>query len=152
MLVLLRVDIGGHRSSTGAIVGAVSEKLKPCLDVGVAWIQLSSPLVGIQSIVNLVVAALVQCAKIVPNLRDEGIQADSTRICVQSIPVLINLVVKHTDGAPEGRIATIAVDSLLVRLVCFRILGLRHVASTEKVPTLSVAVVCRVTSASGGCV
>lgn len=142
MLVCLRVNIGRYRSSTSAIVRPISEKLQPCLDVRVAWVQFSSPLVSVQSIIDLIVAALIQGAQIVPNLRNEGVQADSPRVGIQSVPVLVDLIVEHTDGTPEGRIATIAIHSLLISFVGFGVLGLRHVASTEKIPALGIAVVC----------
>lgn len=63
-----------------------------------------------------------QSSKVIPDLRDVGVQADSTRVRIEGIPVLVNLVVQDTDGAPEGWVAAVAVDSLLVCLVGFRIL------------------------------
>lgn len=123
MLVCLRVDIGWSRSRAAAVV-RVSEKLEPCLDVRVAWIQFSSPLVRVEGIVDLVVTTLVQSAEVIPDLGDKWVKANSPRVGVQSISVLVDLVVEHTNGAPEGGIASITVDSLLVRLVSLRILGL----------------------------
>lgn len=82
-----------------------------------------------------------QSSEIVPNLRDVRVQADGTRVGVQSIPILIDLIVENTDGAPEGGIATVAVYGLLVGLICLGVFLLRHVATTQKVPTLRIVVV-----------
>jgi hypothetical protein len=95
----------------------------------VGGIQLGGALVGIESVVGLVVARLVQRAKVIPHLGDVGIEADGPGVSVQSIPVLVDLVVENTDGAPKGRVSAIAVDRLLVRFVCFRVFLLRHVAA-----------------------
>lgn len=59
MLVCLGMDISWHRSRTGAVSLAVAEKLQSGLDVRVRRIQLGGSLIGIQRIVNLVVAALI---------------------------------------------------------------------------------------------
>lgn len=58
-LVSLGVDIGRHGSRACAIGLAVPQELQPRLDVGVGRIQLSRSLIGIQSIIDLVIAALV---------------------------------------------------------------------------------------------
>lgn len=83
-----------------------------------------------------------ESAKVIPNLRDVRIQANSSRVSVQCIPVLVDLVIEHTNRAPEGWVLSIAIDSLLVCLIRFGILLLRHVASAKQVPTLSILVVC----------
>lgn len=59
VLVCLGMDISWHGSRTGAVSLAVAEKLQASLDVRVGRIQLGRSLVGIQCIINLVVAALV---------------------------------------------------------------------------------------------
>lgn len=83
-----------------------------------------------------------QCAKIIPHFRDEGVQADSPGVGIQGIPVLIDLVVKYADGAPESRVSAVSVHSLLIRFICFGIFLLRHIAPAKEVPTLRIAVVC----------
>ncbi len=56
----MRVDVGrlgsGRRAS---IASAGAEELKPCLDVRVAGVELSSALIGIKRVGNLVVARFV---------------------------------------------------------------------------------------------
>lgn len=104
----------------------------------IAWVELRSPAVGIESIADLVVAGFVESAQVVPHLRDVWIKSDCTRVCVESITVLVDLVVKHTDGAPECWIATISIDSLLICFVGFVVLPLSHVTSTQKIPALRI--------------
>jgi hypothetical protein len=54
---------------------------------------------------------------------------------------LVDLVVKNTNRAPEGRIATIAVDRLLIGFICLGVFRHGHVATTEEIPALSVIVI-----------
>lgn len=105
-------------------------------------IKFGSPLVSIKRIVNLVVARLVECAKVVPNLGDEGVQTDCARVRVQGIPVLVDLVVQHTNGTPERWVSPIAIDGLLISLIRFGVLLLRHVAAPKQIPALRVVVIC----------
>lgn len=76
VLVCLRVNIGWSRSRAAAVV-RVPEKLEPRLDMRVAWVQLSSPLVRVKGVVDLIVTTLVQSAKVIPDFGDEWVQADS---------------------------------------------------------------------------
>ena len=54
---------------------------------------------------------------------------------------MIDLVVKNANRAPEGGVASIAVYGLLIRFVGLGELLLRHVATTEQVPTLRVVLI-----------
>lgn len=160
MLIRLRMDISGHGSSTSAISLAVTKKLQPGLDVRVGGIQLGRSLIGIQSIIDLVVAALIlerkstvctmqvegivathKSPEVIPDLRNEGVQANGPAVSIQGIPVLVDLIVQHSDGAPEGGVTPIPVDSLLICFICLWIFLLRHVASAKQIPALRVAVV-----------
>jgi hypothetical protein len=144
-LVSLRVNV--LRNGSVALVGsagrtlAVLKKLETGLDVDVRRIKVGSTLVSIERIGCLVVARLVESAEIVPHLRDVGVEPNSTRVGIKRIAVLVDLVVEHTNAAPESRVASIAVDSLLVSFVCLGVLLLRHVAATEEVPALCVGLV-----------
>lgn len=71
-----------------------------------------------------------QRAKVVPNLGDEGIQADRARVCIKCVPVLVDLVIEHTDRAPECRVPTVSIYRLLIGLISLRELLLGHVAAT----------------------
>jgi hypothetical protein len=82
-----------------------------------------------------------QCAKIIPYFRDVRVQANGSGICVKSIPVLVDLVVQHSDRAPEGRVLAVAIDCLLVGLVRLGILLLRHVTASQEVPALCILIV-----------
>lgn len=86
-----------------------------------------------------------QCSQVVPHFRNVGIEADGTRVCVEGVAVLINLVVQHADGAPECGVAPVAVNGLLVGLVRLGKLLLRHVAASEQVPALRIGLVCCIT-------
>lgn len=63
-----------------------------------------------------------QSAKVVPNFRDVWIEANGAGVGIERIAVLVDLVIKDSDGAPKRRVAPISVDGLLVSLICFRIL------------------------------
>jgi hypothetical protein len=123
------------------VSGLTLEQRQTGLDVNVSWVQLSSSRVGVESVVGLVVAGLVQGTEIVPNLWDVGVEADSPRVSIESIAVLVDLVVQDTDGAPEGRVAAIPIDGLLIGLIRLGIFLLRHVAATEEVPALCICLV-----------
>lgn len=160
-LVCLRMDILRCWGIVliSASTSTTSEKLETGFDVGVCRIQFGRAGVGIKRISSLIVAGLIlvwvstsrslykteeqthQCAKVVPDLRDIGIQANGSGICIEGVTILVDLVVQDSDGAPECRISSIAVDSLLVGLVSLWELLLCHVAASEQVPALSVLVV-----------
>lgn len=65
--------------------------------MNVRGIEIGSAAIGVKSIGNLVVAGFVQSTKIIPNFRDVRVQTDSTRVGVQGITVLVDLVVEHTN-------------------------------------------------------
>jgi hypothetical protein len=110
--------------------------------VNIGRIQVSRTTIRIERISDLVVARLIKSSQIVPHLRDVRIQANSTRVRIQRITVLIDLVVQHTNRAPEGRVAAVAIDRLLIRFVRLGVFGLRHVTAAQKVPTLGIGVIC----------
>ena len=82
-----------------------------------------------------------QSAQVIPHFRNVRIQADSTRVSIKRIPILVDLVVKDTDRAPECWIPSVTVDGLLICFIRLGVLRLRHVAATEKIPALRIAVV-----------
>lgn len=143
-LVSLRVHVLGKRCAglvRKTVCGLSLEQSKTGLDVDVGGIKISGPSVCVERITCLVVAGLVQRAKIVPNLRNVRVEANGARVRVKRVAVLVDLVVEDTNRAPECRVAAITVDCLLVGLVGLGVLLLRHVASAEKVPTLGVILV-----------
>jgi hypothetical protein len=143
-LVGLRVNILRQRCTSlvrKAVGGLALEQRQAGLDVDICRIKVRGTGIGVKRIACLVVAGLVQRAKVIPDLRDVRVEADGTRVCVKRIAVLVDLVVQNTNRAPECWIATVAVHSLLVGFVGLRVLLLRHVASTKKVPALSVVLV-----------
>jgi hypothetical protein len=108
-----------------------TQELQTSLDVLIRGIQFGSALVRIESIVRLVVTRLVQCPEIVPHLRDVRIEPDRTRVCVEGVAILVDLVVQNSDGAPKGRVTAITINGLLIRFVRFWVFLLRHVATPE---------------------
>lgn len=139
---------------------AASKELQSRFDVLIRRIQFGSALVGIEGIGGLVVARLIlhcvsnrlfndksceayQCSKVVPHLGNVWVESNGTRVRIQSVAVLIDLVVEDTDRAPECRIASIPVNGLLISLVGLGILLLRHVATSQEIPTLSIGIVYR---------
>jgi hypothetical protein len=82
-----------------------------------------------------------QSPEIVPDLRYVRVQTNRAGVCVQGITILVNLIVENTDRAPECRIPSISVDCLLVRFIRLWVFRLRHVTASEKIPTLSIAII-----------
>ena len=135
---------------------SVAQQLQSSFDVGVGGVKLSCSGVGVKSICGLVVARLIldrsdkvksltsktyQGAKVVPDFRDVRIEADCPGICVKCIPILVDLVVENADRAPESRIPSISIDSLLIRLISLGKFLLCHIAAAEQVPALGVLIV-----------
>ena len=134
------MNIGRLRSSWRwlAISRTRAKQLQTGLNVRVSRVKLSRTLIGVQCIRDLVVAGLIlpkvsdahqtrnkvayQCSQIIPHFRDVWVQSDGTRVRIQGIPILVDLVVKDSNRAPEGRIAAITVNSLLVCLIGLGIL------------------------------
>jgi len=127
---------GYRKLSTGML--CISEKLKTLCDGNVVRIKFHSTSISIDSVSNLIVAALVETTEIKPNFRHIGIDADSTRVGVKRISKLINLEVEDTDRTPESGIAAIPIYSLLISFICLIVLLACHVGTTQKVPTLCV--------------
>lgn len=117
------------------------QQSEACFDVDVRRVEIRRSSVGVQCITCLVVTRFVQGTQVVPHLRDVRVETNCTRIRVQRVSVLIDLVVENTDRAPKRRIATIAVDCLLICFIGFGILLLGHVTSAEQIPTLSIILV-----------
>ncbi|HEX9430327.1 MAG TPA: hypothetical protein VF944_08090 [Candidatus Bathyarchaeia archaeon] len=57
---------------------------------------------------------------------------------IKSVTVLVDLEIEDADRAPEGKIATIPVDSLLVGFVSLVVILTSHISPTKKIPTLDV--------------
>lgn len=117
----------------------ILEELETLSDSGVGGIELGSASVCVYRIGDLVVAAFVQTAKIEPDLGDVRVDADSARVGVERVPVLVDLEIQDADGAPESWVAAISIDSLLIGLVRLVVLLASHVCASEKVPALSIA-------------
>lgn len=83
-----------------------------------------------------------QSTQVVPDLGYVWIEANSTGVRIERIAVLVNLVIKDPNRAPEGWVPPVTIDSLLVRFVRLRVLLLRHVASTQEIPALCVVLIC----------
>lgn len=63
-----------------------------------------------------------QSTKVVPDLGNVRIKADSPRVRVQSVAILVDLVIQNTYAAPECRVLTVTIDCLLIGFVCFGVL------------------------------
>ena len=136
--------------------------------MNIAGVKIGSTSIGVKSIGNLVVARFIlielvsfrgrgfffffnnpfsfpyltyQSPEIVPHLRNVRVQANSTRVGVQRITVLVNLIVQYTNGAPKGWVPSVTVDRLLISFVRLGVLALRHVATTKEIPALGIGVV-----------
>jgi hypothetical protein len=85
-----------------------------------------------------------QGAQVVPDLGDVRVQAYRAGICIERISILVDLVIQDANRAPECRVPSIAIDSLLIGLVCLGVLLLCHVAPSKQIPTLRIVPVCHV--------
>lgn len=121
----------------------VLQQLETRGDLRVARIELTCSGISIDGIRNLVVATFIQATKIKPNLRYVWIDADGSRIRVQSVTELIDLEIQNTDRAPERWVPAITVNCLLVCFICLVVFLARHVCPSEKIPTLRVRRICR---------
>lgn len=152
-LVGLRVYIlrqRGTRLVWKTIGGLTLEQSETCLDVDVGGVQVSSPCICVKRIACLVVARFVQRSQVIPNLRNVRVEADGAGVSVECIAVLVDLVVEHTNGAPESRVATVAVHCLLVRLISLGVFLLRHVTSAQQVPALRIVLICEMLDPCNG--
>jgi hypothetical protein len=60
-----------------------------------------------------------QGTEVVPHLRNVRVQANSSGVRVKSIAVLVDLVVQHTNTAPERRVAAVTIHGLLISFIGF---------------------------------
>ena len=104
----------------------------------VARVQAFGLAIGVEGIGDLIVARFVQGTQVVPDFTDVRIEADSPRVCVESVTVLRDLVVEHTDGTPEGWVAQVTVDGLLERFVGRIEVASDHVHTAEIIPQVGV--------------
>jgi hypothetical protein len=58
-----------------------------------------------------------------------------------NVTYLIDLIIQNTNGAPEGRVPSIPIDSLLISFVGLVVVLLGHVTSSKKIPRLCVVAV-----------
>ena len=106
---------------------------------GFAGIELSGLGVCVYGVVDLVITALVQGAKVEPDFGDIRADVNGTGVSIEGVAVLVDLEVEHADGAPEGRVAAVAVHGLLVGLICLVVLLTGHVCAPKKIPALSIS-------------
>lgn len=100
----------------------------------VCWIELESALVSVDSIRHLVVARFVESTEIEPNFGEVRVDSNRSRVGVESIMELIDIVVENSNRTPESWILAISVNSLLIRFVSFSEVARCHVGSTEEIP------------------
>lgn len=128
----------GRRWQRLSIALRILEQRETALDREIGWVEIGSPGIRVDGIVDLIVARLVKASEVEPDFADERVESDSARVGIQRVSVLVDLVVEHTNRAPKGGIPTIPVDGLLVCLVCLVELLATHKGSTKQVPTLGI--------------
>lgn len=121
-----------------SVLLVLDQLLKTRLDMWISRVQTLSLAVCIQCIGDLVVARLVQCTQIVPDFTDVRVQADGSGVGIKSITVLRNLVIEHTNRAPESGVTRVAVHGLLERLVGSIKVTADHVHTTQVVPRMGI--------------
>jgi hypothetical protein len=140
----------GSCRKLSAVGLSVSEKLKSLSNGEIIRVELSGSCVCIDSISDLVVAALVQTSQVKPDFRNVGVDADSARICIERISELVDLEVEDANRTPKSRVTTIAVHCLLVGLVRLVIFLACHVCTTKKIPTLGIRRIYAINYLTGG--
>ena len=116
----------------------VPEHGEPGLDEAVRRVEIVRTGIRINGVVDLIVARFVQAAEIEPYFRNEGIETNRTGVCVQGVSVLIDLVVEHTNGAPECRVLAISVHGLLICFIGLVVFLTLHERSSKQVPALCI--------------
>ena len=140
---ILRARGSGQRLTSRLCVLKESEALS---DSGVGGVELGRASVGVNSIRDLIVAALVETAQVEPDLRDVRVDAYSAGVCVKRIAVLVDLEVKDANRTPKSGIPTIPVHGLLVGLVRLVVLLTSHIRPAKQVPALCVTRFCGIVS------
>ena len=128
---------GGSRQLTSGSLGILQEMQTLC-DIRVAQVKHHSASICINSIQDLVIAAVIQATKVEPDLKDVWADADSPQVRSQCITELIYLEVEKADGIPKGGILPIAVDSLLIHFVCLIVLLTCHVCTPKEISALGI--------------
>lgn len=82
-----------------------------------------------------------QGSEIIPDFGYIRVETNCSGVRIQGVPILVDLIIKDTYGAPERRVTSISVNSLLICLVCLRVLLLGHVTPAEKIPALRIGIV-----------
>lgn len=109
----------------------IAQQVKPGLYDRVTRIQIMRTCIGVNRVIDLIVAGLVEAAKVEPDFRDERVKSDRSRIRVKGIPILIDLVIEYPDRAPESGILSVSINGLLVRFVRFVVFLPAHECTTE---------------------
>ena len=89
-------------------------------------------------VVDLVITALVQGAKVEPDFGDVRVDTNGTGGSIEGVVVLVDLEVQNADGVPECRFSAVVMRSLLVCFVRLVVLGSGHIRTTEQVPALRI--------------
>ena len=112
--------------------------MQPLRDNLVGRVELTRARVSVDRVTDLVIAALIERAEVKPYFGYVRVDANGTRIGVESIAVLVDLEVKDADRTPESRVAAVAVHCLLISFIRLVVLLASHVSTTKKVPTLRI--------------
>jgi hypothetical protein len=76
---------------------AVLQELQASFDMHVRRIKIGGTLVCVERIGGLVIARLVQCTKVVPDLRYIWVQTDCSGVCIERITILVDLIIENSD-------------------------------------------------------
>jgi len=97
-------------------------------------VELESTLVGVDRVRHLIVASFVECSEVEPDFRKVWVNSNRSRVGVEGIVELVDVVVEDSDRTPERRVLSVSINSLLISFVSFTEIVCRHVRSTEQVP------------------
>jgi hypothetical protein len=128
---------GGWNDNAG-ILFVPSQNLQSFHDDCVGRVEFLCSEIGIDSVLQLTVAALIQRTEVEPHLRNVGVESNGTCVGVEGVFILVDLEVEDANGDPERRVATIAVYCLLISFIGLVVFLLCHVRAAEKIPTLSI--------------
>ena len=100
-------------------------------------------LVGVDGVGHLIVAGFVERSQVEPDFGEVRVNSNRSRVGVEGVVELIDVVVQDSDRTPECWILSVSVDCLLIRFVRFAEIARRHVRSTKQVPREGIVGVFR---------
>lgn len=89
------------------------------------------PLISVDGVRHLIIARFVQCAEIEPDFRQIRVNSNGSRIGIQGVVELIDVVIEYSNRTPEGGILAISINRPLIRFVRLIKITRRHISPSK---------------------